>query len=78
MGNVFIGSEKGWPQGNFYSKDASSVLEDFRGGKSGNYRVCRGKQSRCKKAAPFVGKASGGKDPGADVEAVNSATAGVE
>jgi hypothetical protein len=77
-GNVFIGSEKGWPEGNFYSKDASSVLEDFRGGKSGNYRVCRGKQSRCKKAAPFVGKASGGKDPGADVEAVNSATAGVE
>ncbi len=77
-GNVFIGSNKGWPEGNFYSKDADSVLEDFRGGKAGNYRICRNKQSHCKKAAPFLGAASEGKDPGADLDAVRAATAGVD
>lgn len=76
--NVFIGSSKGWPAGNFYVGDASSVVEDFQGGKNGNYRLCRGGQPHCKKAPAFAGTSPGGKDPGADVQAVNTATAGVE
>jgi hypothetical protein len=76
--NVFIASSKGWPAGNFYAGDPSSVVEDFQGGKNGNYRLCRGGQSHCKKAPAFAGASPGGKDPGADVEAVNAATAGVE
>ena len=76
-GNVFVGSDKGWPNGNFYAKDADSVVEDFRGGRAGNYRLCRSKASHCKKAVPFAGSSAGGRDPGADVDAVNSATAGV-
>lgn len=77
-GNVFVGSLKGWPEGNFYAGDASSVVEDFRGGKGGNYKVCRGASGGCKKAAGFVTKSKSGKDPGADVDAVMAATAGVE
>ena len=76
--NVFIGSSKGWPAGNFYAGDASSVVEDFQGGKNGNYRLCRGGQAHCKKAPAFAGASPGGKDPGADVEAVKAATAGAE
>jgi hypothetical protein len=74
--NVLVGSKGGWPQGNSYPGDAASIVEDFRGG---DYRLCRvGKESKCKKAAAFAGKASDGKDPGADVDAVNRALAGVE
>jgi hypothetical protein len=76
--NALIGSSKAWPAGNFYAKDASSVVEDFRGGKSGDYRVCHGGKSSCKKMAEFAAGSPGGKDPGADVDAVNRATAGVE
>ena len=76
--NVFIGSSKGWPAGNFYAGDASSVVEDFQDGKNGNYRLCRGGQPHCKKAPAFAGASPGGKNPGADVDAVNAATAGVE
>lgn len=76
--NVFIGSSKGWPTGNFYAGDASSVVEDFQGGKNGNYRLCHGGQPHCKKAPSFAGASPGGKDPGADIDAVNAATARVE
>ncbi len=76
--NVFVGSSKGWPEGNFYAGEASSVVEDFRDGKGGNYRLCGGPGSHCKKAPSFAGKASGDRDPGADVDAVKAATAGVE
>ena len=43
--NALIGSQGGWPDGNFYAGDASSVVEGLEEGKSGNYRVCRGKTS---------------------------------
>jgi len=48
--NVMVGSRGGWPDGNFYPGDASSIVEDFHGGKAGNYRLCRGQRgSSCKK-----------------------------
>jgi len=74
--NVLVESKGGWPSGNTYPGDAASIVEDFRGG---DYRLCRGdKGSKCKKGAAFVGKGSDGKDPGADVDAVNRALAGVQ
>lgn len=76
--NAFVGSSKGWPEGNFYAGDASSVVEDFQNGKNGDYRVCGGSHSHCKKAPTFSGAAAEGKNPGADVDAVRAATAGVE
>jgi hypothetical protein len=66
------------PQEIFNPGDPSSVVEDFQGGKNGNYRLRRGGQSHCKKAPAFAGVSPGGKDPGADVDAVNAATAGVD
>ena len=74
--NILVGSGGGWPEGNFYPRDPSTVVENFQGGKAGNYRLCRD-GGNCKKTAAFV-KASPGKDPGADVDAVNRAVAGVE
>lgn len=76
--NAIIGSSKGWPDGNFYAGDASSVVEDFRDGKGGNYHLCNGRGSHCKKVPTFAGKAAGDRDPGADLDAVKEATAGVE
>jgi len=77
--NILIGSRGGWPNGNYYPSDPTSLVEDFQGGKGGNYRLCRAKQgSKCKKGAEFLGKGSDERDPGADVQAVLQATAGVK
>jgi hypothetical protein len=77
--NVLIGSQGGWPNGNFYPHDASSLMENFGGGKGGDYRICRDKQSsQCKKGAEFSGKGSDRKDPGADIELLNVAIKGVK
>jgi hypothetical protein len=76
--NVLIGSQGGWPDGNFYAPDASSLVEDFRGGKGGNYRLCKGKGVRCNKPAAFLGKGLDERNPGADVDAVEATLAGVK
>jgi len=75
--NVFIGSSKGWPKGNFYAGDASSVVEDFQNGKNGNYRVCGDARSHCKKTPSFLNAAGDAKKPGVDLDALDEAIAGV-
>jgi hypothetical protein len=77
--NALIGSGGGWPAGNFTPKDAGAVyMQDFRQSQGGDYRLCREPGKSCKKKSPFAGAGSDGKDLGADMDAVRTATEGVE
>lgn len=78
--NALVGSAGAWPGGNSTPGDASAVhMQDFRQGKGGDYRLCAEKNmANCKKASPFRKAGSDGKDLGADLDAVNAATEGVE
>ncbi|MGB8113632.1 MAG: hypothetical protein WCF22_07650, partial [Candidatus Sulfotelmatobacter sp.] len=60
-----------WPAKNFFPEAVGAVrFVNYNGGKSGDYHL--------QLSSPYEGKAIDGKDLGADVDAVNSATAGVE
>ncbi len=78
--NALVGSLGGWPEGNFTPGDAAAVrMRDFRQGNGGDYRLCTEKKSlNCKKASPFRKAGLDGKDLGADIDAIEAATAGVE
>lgn len=61
---------KAWPTGNFVATSTNSVgFADWKGGVGGDYHLTA--------SSPYSGKASDGKDPGADIDAVMAATAGV-
>jgi hypothetical protein len=79
--NAILGGGGGWPSGNAYPKDLDAVgFANPNNGKGGDYRLCRGKgepASSCKAESKYVGAGSDGKDLGADVTAVDKATAGV-
>jgi hypothetical protein len=67
-GNVFAGSAGGnYPTGNFFTPAVSGV--GFANVAGGDFTLLDG--------SPFKGKASDGRDPGADVSAVLAATNGV-
>ena len=60
-----------WPAKNFFPEAVGAVrFVNYNGGKSGDYHL--------QLSSPYKGKGTDGKDLGADVDAVNSATAGVE
>jgi hypothetical protein len=72
--NVVIGSpslsKSTWPTDNFVVASGSSVgFASWNGGVGGDYHLAS--------SSPYKGKASDGKDPGADIDAVEAATAGV-
>jgi hypothetical protein len=68
--NILIGGSGAWPRDNFLDHSISDVgFVNHNGGRGGDYRL--GTNSRHKRTAPD------GKDPGADVDAVEKATAGV-
>jgi hypothetical protein len=75
-GNVLIGNTAAypagaWPSKNFLSSTATAVeFTSYDGGIGGNYAL--------QASSPFKGKGTDGKDLGADVDAINSAIAGVE
>ena len=75
-GNVLMGEptaypSSAWPPRNFFPSSASSVrFVNYSGGNGGDYHL--------QPSSPYKGKGIDGKDPGADVDAINSATAGVE
>lgn len=78
--NLILGSEGGWPPGNIVVKnDAAAGVRDWRQGHGGDYRLCRekGDAAGCKSASPGAHAASDGKAVGADIDAIESATAGV-
>jgi hypothetical protein len=66
-GNVFIGADAGrYPEGNFGAPPSSVRFVDPA---SSDYRLGRG--------SPYRGKATDGKDPGVDLEALRAALRGV-
>jgi len=67
--NAIIRGE-GWPKENFTPQDPAAVrFVDYRNGDGGDYRLAPN--------SPLRKKATDGKDLGADVEAIEKATAGV-
>ena len=69
--NVLAGGTGTWPAGNFFPLNMDAVgFVNFAGGINGDYRLSP--------ASPFKGKAGDGKDPGADIDAVNQATQGAQ
>jgi hypothetical protein len=60
-----------WPSGNFFPASAAAVqFVNYNGGNGGNYQL--------QASSPYKGAGTDGKDLGADVDAVDSAIAGVE
>jgi len=54
---------------------------NFNGGNRGDYRLCRAPNNPsplCSAASPYINAGTDGKDIGADVDLVNTLTAGVE
>jgi len=68
--NAFINGGGGWPKGNMSLKMSDVKFVDFRGGNGGDYHLQAG--SRLK------GAGSDGRDIGADLDAINRLTAGVQ
>jgi len=60
-----------WPSGNFFPATMAEVqFVNYNGGNGGDYHL--------QSSSPYKGKGTDGKDLGADVDAVDSATAGVQ
>jgi hypothetical protein len=60
-----------WPAANFFPPSEAAVqFVNFNSGNGGDYHLLA--------SSPYKGKATDGKDLGADIDAVNSAIAGVE
>ena len=77
--NIIIGEKGGWPKGTVVvSSPKAAGVRDYQNGVSKNPRLCHSNMAGCEKASPGVGAATDGKDIGADVDAVESALAGVE
>jgi hypothetical protein len=78
--NVIIGGPGGWPPGNMKVKNGNDAgFRNFHQGNGGDYRLCRkkGDGPECKGPSPALGKASDGKDAGADMLAIEQKTAGI-
>jgi len=78
--NIIIDGFGEWPAGNTLVRDANAVgLLDFRNGQGGNYRLCRAKHAPagCQKTSPALKNGNDGRDIGADIDAIENATAGV-
>lgn len=75
-GNALIGASSiwnsgpAWPAGNFFpANPAAVVFANYSNGNGGDYHLLP--------TSPFAGKATDGKDPGADISKVNASTQGV-
>ena len=70
--NAIIASPSAnWPPKNFFPGSAAAVrFVNYNGGNGGDYHL--------QSSSPYKGKGTDGKDLGADVDALNSAIAGVE
>jgi len=77
--NVIIAPRAPWPKGNSFPKNEDSVgFVKYNRGKLGDYHLCKAKSTEsCKEASPYASKGSDGKDPGADVDAIDAAIKGV-
>ncbi len=76
--NLVINDNGRWPSGTIVASPGSAGIRDLKDGVAKDPRLCREKTSGCAKVSPGAGAAPGGRDLGADVEAVEAALDGVE
>jgi hypothetical protein len=65
----FVYPPSKWPSPNYFSSVSGVQFVNYNNGNGGNYHLAP--------TSPYKNKASDGKDPGADIDAVQAATAGV-
>jgi hypothetical protein len=78
--NLIIGGYGAWPDHNILAKNADAAgLWKKQTPMGTEYRICRekGEAASCTKTSPALRSGSDGKDIGADIEAIDKATAGV-
>lgn len=77
--NLIITGRGSFPKGNIAVGSAEAAgIHDLKGTVSKDPRLCHAKGPGCPKASPGAGAASDGRDLGADIDAVETAIAGVE
>ena len=78
--NLIIGGRSvSWPDGNIsVSSPEAAGIRDLKDTIAKDPRLCREKGSSCPKVSPGAGAAPGGRDLGADIDAIEAAIAGVE
>ena len=77
--NLIIGEKGGWPKGTIVvSSPKAAGIMDFKDGVAKDPRLCHANTAGCGKPSPGAGAAKDGKDIGADVDAIETALAGVE
>lgn len=73
--NMVVGGRGGWPAGNMAVEDENAA--GFRNFSKGDFRLCRTSGGGCSRVSPAAKAAREGKDIGADIDAIEKATAGV-
>jgi hypothetical protein len=79
--NVIIAPNGHWPSGNSFPKNEEAVgFLNYNHGQDGDYHLCKAKDETpsCKRPSPYLQTGSDGRDPGADIDAVEAATRGAE
>lgn len=77
--NLIVGGRGSFPKGNFTAGSAEGAgIRDLKNTIAKDPRLCHDKGPGCKKVSAGAGAASDGRDVGADIDAVESAIAGVE
>lgn len=79
--NVILDAVGSWPPGNFTPKSAADAgIRGQKSAQSYDFRVCREKDDAagCKKSYPYLQAGTDGKMIGADVDAIEAATAGAQ
>jgi hypothetical protein len=78
--NVIVGSNSVWPKGNYLVRNPSDVgFVNFNSGNDGDYHLCKAKiPPACKGPSKYLKAGTDGKDLGADIDAIEAATAGAD
>jgi hypothetical protein len=76
--NLIIDGGGGWPSGTIVASPGSAAIRSLKDGVAKDPRLCHEKAGGCSKVSPGAGAAPGGRDLGADVDAVEAALDGVE
>jgi hypothetical protein len=77
--NLIITQRGTFPKGNITVSSAEAAgIRDLKETVAKDPRLCRAKGPGCAKGSPAASTASDGRDPGADIDAVEAAIAGVE
>jgi len=79
--DVVVGAGGAWPKDNFLPGSFSDVgFVNFNNGNGGDYHLCQAPKqpASCKGASKYAKTGTDGKDLGADIDAIEAATAGVQ